>query len=340
MAPLLDIRDLTVVFDTDEGPVRAVDRASFAIAPGQIFGLVGESGCGKSVTAMSLLRLLPTPPARIAGGRVLFNGEDLLRLPIRDLQRLRGRAISMIFQEPMTALSPLHRIGRQLVEALRLHAPQDRRAATGQAREWLGRVGIPDPDGCLQAYPHQLSGGMRQRVMIAMALMHHPALIIADEPTTALDVTVQAQILDLLRAMKDRATSILLITHDMGVIWQLCDRLAVMYASQIVETGAVADIFKSPQHPYTAALLAALPPLDRRAERLPTILGQVPDPRVAIPGCRFAPRCARVMPRCHLEAPPDFATGPASVSRCWLRAPGAAAPHPEPGTGPSETRTP
>jgi oligopeptide/dipeptide ABC transporter ATP-binding protein len=320
---VLEIENLFVTFRTDEGVVRAVDHVSLAIPRGEVFGLVGESGCGKSVTALSVLRLVPSPPGRIESGAIRFQGQDLLQLPAASMRDIRGRAISMIFQEPMTALSPLHRIGRQLTEVLLVHGQGNAASRRATASEWLDRVGIPDPDRCLDAYPFQLSGGMRQRVMIAMALMLRPALIIADEPTTALDVTIQAQVLDLMREMKAAETSILLITHDMGVIWEMCDRLAVMYASEIVETGSVRDVFHAPRHPYTEALLASVPALDERAARLQAIAGQVPSALAYPTGCRFRPRCRHAFERC-TEHPELYPAGN-SFSRCMLRAPDARA---------------
>ncbi|MDA0578280.1 MAG: ABC transporter ATP-binding protein [Verrucomicrobia bacterium] len=320
MTPLLEINDLSVSFQTDEGLIRAVDHVSLSINRGEVFGLVGESGSGKTVTAMSILRLIPSPPGRIDSGSIRFDGRDLLRLPIAELRAIRGHRISVIFQEPMTALSPLHRVGAQLVEALRFHEDLPPLAAMDIARDWLGKVGIPTPADALQAYPHQLSGGMRQRVMIAMALMLKPQLIIADEPTTALDVTVQAQVLDLMRAMKATDTSILLITHDMGVIWEMCDRVAVMYASEVVEIAPVADLFESPRHPYTQALLAAVPSLAAQRTRLTTIPGQVPSPLQYPAGCHFQARCPKAFARC-TTAPPPLYGSPPHTSRCFLHDP-------------------
>ncbi|NOY80127.1 MAG: ABC transporter ATP-binding protein [Kiritimatiellaeota bacterium] len=308
MDPLLHIQDLTVQFDTDEGVLTAVEGVSLEIYPGEVLGLVGESGCGKSVTAMSVLRLVPSPPGRITGGRILFDGTDLLALPIRELRSIRGREIGMIFQEPMTALSPLHRVGRQLVETLRLHREVSRSEAWRTGADWLRKVGVPAPEERMHSYPFQLSGGMRQRVMIATALMLEPRLVIADEPTTALDVTVQAQILDLMLAVKGKDAALLLITHDMGVIWETCDRVAVMYASRIVETGPKNDVFHAPLHPYTQGLLRSIPGLQPDAERLPTIPGQVPS-LIDLPyACTFADRCPFAFERCRLERPPDYAT--------------------------------
>ncbi|HNR95064.1 MAG TPA: ABC transporter ATP-binding protein [Kiritimatiellia bacterium] len=302
-ANILDIRDLSVSFRTDEGLVQAADRVSFSIRRGETLGLVGESGCGKSVTAMSILRLIPSPPGRIDSGEILFRGQDLLKLPIEELRRVRGKSISMIFQEPMTALSPLQRIGRQMVEALQLHSRISRREAWQIGTEWLRRVGMPNPEEQMWAWPHNLSGGMRQRVLIAMALMLEPALIIADEPTTALDVTIQAQIFDLMRRMKKENESLLLITHDMAVIWEMCDRVAVMYASEIVETGTVEQVFRNPLHPYTRALMAAIPSASSKGRELYHIKGQVP-PGINYPaGCRFRERCPIAIERCGMEHP-------------------------------------
>ncbi len=258
---LLSVKDLTVHFDTDEGVVEAVNDVSLDIRPGEIVGLVGESGSGKTVTAQSILRLVPRPPARFVGGSAVFNGEDLLTLPIERLRRIRGAGISMIFQEPMTALSPLHRVGRQLSEMLRFHTSLDPEAAWKFGVEWLDKVGLPEPEQRMSFYPHHLSGGMRQRVMIAMALMLKPRLIIADEPSTALDVTVQAQIFRLLMRMKEEDTSMLLITHDLAVVWEVCDRIYVMKDSRLVERGDIEPIFREPAHDYTRSLLRAVPRL-------------------------------------------------------------------------------
>lgn len=260
--PLLSVKDLSVTFRTDDRIIRAVDQLSFDMYPGEIVGLVGESGSGKTVTGMSLLRLIPCPPGCIESGTAHFAGRDLLQLPVEELRRIRGREIGVIFQEPMTALSPLHSVGKQLVEAQQLHDPQlTGKAAWSHAVEWLEKVGIPDAADRMHAYPYQFSGGMRQRVMIAMTLMMEPRLIIADEPTTALDVTIQAQIFDLILQMKQRETALLFITHDMGVIWELCDRVLVMKDARLVESGAAVPLFAAPQEPYTRALLDAVPRL-------------------------------------------------------------------------------
>lgn len=318
MQTLLDIKNLGIEFKTDEGSVLAVDNVSFSIGKGEVVGLVGESGCGKSVTALGLLRLIPMPPGRITGGEVIFEGQDLLRLPPPELRAIRGRRISVIFQEPMSALSPLHRIGAQLVETLQLHRPMDHRSAWALSVDWLKRVGLPDPEVQMRAYPYELSGGMLQRVMIAMALMLEPSLIIADEPTTALDVTIQAQVLELLREIKNKDTSLLLITHDLGVVWEMCDRVVVMYASRVVEEGPRQELFENPAHPYTRALLDSVLSLTGRAERLSTIEGQVPSPLAYPAGCRFAERCKHTFARCRQEQPPLYRTGESRLSACFL----------------------
>lgn len=305
-AELLKVDDLTVNFETDEGRFVAVDGVSFQINRGEIVGLVGESGCGKSVTALSILRLIPSPPGQITSGKIVFNGQHLLALDIAELRQLRGRAISMIFQEPLSALSPLQRIGQQLVEVLQLHRDIDKKQAMQIGREWLGKVRIPNPEQRMYAYPHELSGGMQQRVMIAMALMQDPDLIIADEPTTALDVTIQAQVFNLIKQMRQERTSILLITHDMGVVWQMCDRVLVMYASNIVETGTKEQIFEHPSHPYTRGLLQSIPTLFGRNNRLHAIAGYVPSPFNYPSGCHFRDRCPHAFDRCAAEEPELF----------------------------------
>jgi peptide/nickel transport system ATP-binding protein/oligopeptide transport system ATP-binding protein len=301
-APLLELTSLSVTFDTDDGAVTAVDDVSLVIRPGETVGLVGESGCGKSATALSVLRLLPTPPARISGA-IRLGDDNLLSLSADALRQVRGRQIGMIFQEPMTALSPLCRIGDQLVETWQLHTDLSRPDAVARSIEWLAKVGLPEPEARMRDYPFQLSGGMRQRVMIAMAAMLEPQLIVADEPTTALDVTVQAQILALLKTVRPAGSSLLLITHDMGVIWAMCDRVAVMYASKIVESGTVDTVFAQPAHPYTEALLQSVPTLQKGAARLPAIGGQVPSPLGYPAGCRFHDRCPRATTICSADQP-------------------------------------
>ena len=300
---LLEIKDLHVQFDVDGQAVRAVDGVTLALGRGQILGIVGESGCGKSATAMSIPRLLPTPPARITRGQILFDGRDLLTMPLPELRAIRGAKIGVIFQDPLSSLSPLHRIGKQIEEVIRLHRKATPAAARATALDWLARVGIPDPAARAHAYPHELSGGMRQRVMIAMALVLEPDLIIADEPTTALDVTLQAQVLELMRKLHNKDSGVLLITHDMGVVSQMATHVAVMYAGQIVEQATAADFFAAPRHPYSTALLNALPSMDTRGKRLQAITGHVPLAGQYPAGCRFHDRCPSARPECSSEAP-------------------------------------
>ena len=292
--PLLDIKDLSIAFNTERGQIRPVRDVSVSIYPGQTVALVGESGCGKSVTALSILRLIPTPPGKVLGGQILFEGRDLLQLSERDMRSVRGKDIAMIFQEPMTSLNPVYTIGDQIVEAITLHQGVSQDEAYRIAEEALRDVGIGDAHRRLFEYPHQMSGGMRQRVMIAMALSCRPRLLIADEPTTALDVTIQAQILELLRKLqRERGMSILLITHDLGVVAENADVVAVMYASRVVEFAKVEDLFDRPQHPYTEGLFRSVPKLGKESERLETIPGQVPNPARFPSGCKFHPRCPR-----------------------------------------------
>ncbi|OXY80461.1 ABC transporter ATP-binding protein [Oceanimonas doudoroffii] len=294
MGNLLEVDNLAVSFTTEAGCFRVVDDVSFSLAPGQTLGLVGESGCGKSVTALSLLGLLPQPAGRVEKGRALFQGEDLLTLSPQQRYRLRGNKIAMIFQEPMTALNPVHTVGRQLMEVYELHRPELNKAQRRQAAlTMLRRVGIPEAEARLAAYPHQLSGGMRQRVMIAMALACEPELLICDEPTTALDVTIQAQILHLIRELqRQNNMAVIFITHDLGVVAQICDRVLVMYAGRSAEQAGVFELFEHPRHPYTRGLLASIPRLDRPGKtELPAIAGQVPSLEEQSAGCRFANRC-------------------------------------------------
>lgn len=315
---VLSVRDLAVEFDTDRGPIRAADGISFDLRAGEVLGMVGESGCGKSVTALSLLRLLPSPPGRIVGGSARFAGADLLTMPISELRAIRGKRISMIFQDPMSALSPLHRVGDQLVEALQLHTSISRQDAWAQGVDWLDRVRIPHAAERMRAWPHELSGGMRQRIVIAMALMMKPDVVIADEPTTALDVTTQAQIFNLMRELKDAQTALMLITHDMGAIWAMCDRALVMYAGQIVEQAPVRTLFRQPRHPYTAGLLRSMPRGPRTGTRLATIPGQVPSPRDYLAGCRFADRCPFVWAKCREQQPPLYPVDDTREAACHL----------------------
>ena len=315
--PLLSVDHLTTVFDTAGGPVPAVNDVSFEIRAGETLGLVGESGSGKSVTALSIMRLVQ-PPGRVAGGRLLFKGRDLLTLDDREMQRVRGAQIALIFQEPMTALNPVFRIGAQIAETLLVHGRATRREAMAKAVELLRAVRITNPEARVADYPHQLSGGMRQRVLIAMALACQPSLVIADEPTTALDVTIQAEILDLLREMQSALDlSLLLITHDLGVIAGTADRVAVMYAGRIVETGPVRDIFRNPGHPYTRGLLGSMPG-GHPGQRLRAIEGAVPPLGDLPPGCAFNPRCPDRFEPCTAAPPPDYPAGPNQTAKCYL----------------------
>ncbi|MEO8799391.1 MAG: ABC transporter ATP-binding protein [Polyangiaceae bacterium] len=325
--PLLDVKDLVTTFQTGEGELRAVDGVTFDVRQGETVGLVGESGCGKSVTSLSILRLIPSPPGKIASGQILFEGKDLVTLSEKEMRGLRGNAISMIFQEPMTSLNPVYDVGSQIVEAIRLHQKKSRREARDRAIELLGLVGIPSPKTNASAYPHELSGGMRQRVMIAMALACEPKLLIADEPTTALDVTIQAQILELLKKLQGQLKmSVLLITHDLGVIAEYTDRVVVMYAGRVVEKAPVRELFARPLHPYTKGLLGSIPRMGTeptaggKRRRLPTIEGMVPSLTHLPKGCRFADRCDMVIEICREEEPtlrpmPSEA-GPERFSRC------------------------
>ena len=318
---LLEVRDLRTCFDAESGLLRAVDGISFSVGRGRTVGLVGESGCGKSVTSLSIMGLVPMPPGRIDGGEILFEGRDVLKLCPDERRALRGGAMSMIFQEPMTSLNPVHTIGRQIVEAIRAHANISPQAARVRAIEMLELVRIPSPATRIDDYPHNLSGGMRQRVMIAMALAGGPRLLIADEPTTALDVTIQAQILELLRELRERlGMAALFITHDLGVIAEIADEVLVMYAGKIVESAGVKELFDDPQHPYTIGLLGSIPRLDADQARLATIEGAVPSPLNQARGCRFAPRCPFADRRCHDEPPPLRDTAPGHQVACW-RAP-------------------
>ena len=317
MSVLLQVSNLTTVFDTPRGPVAAVDDVSFTINQGETLGIVGESGSGKSVTALSIMRLVQ-PPGRIAGGRIVFNGQDLTTLDEKAMRRVRGAGIALIFQEPMTALNPVFTIGDQIRETLLVHGRATRRDAPAQAIALLEAVRFPDAASRVRDYPHQLSGGMRQRVLIAMALACRPSLVIADEPTTALDVTIQAEILDLLREKKAAlGLSLLLITHDLGVIADTADRVAVMYAGRIVETGLVRDVFHRPQHPYTRGLLASMPG-GAPGRRLRAIEGAVPMLGALPPGCAFNPRCPDRFDRCTSMPPPDYSVGAGHTAKCFL----------------------
>ncbi|MBU0515161.1 MAG: ABC transporter ATP-binding protein [Proteobacteria bacterium] len=314
--PLLEIDDLRTAFQTEAGVAWAVKGVSLSVDRGETFALVGESGCGKSVTALSIMGLVPSPPGRIDSGSIRFDGRDLLRISARELRRMRGRRMSMIFQEPMTSLNPVFTIGNQLVEAARVHESVRRREARCRSAEMLDLVGITDARRRMRQYPHQLSGGMRQRVMIAMALLGQPDLMIADEPTTALDVTIQAQILDLLRDLQNRlGATILLITHNLGVVAEMADRVGVMYTGQLVETGTTTQLFEAPRHPYTVGLLESLPGPGRG--RLKTIKGIVPSLLDLPLGCTFQDRCPDVFPRCYRSAPEAYSVGPGHDVRCF-----------------------
>jgi oligopeptide/dipeptide ABC transporter ATP-binding protein len=321
---ILQVDDLQTHFFTAVGTVRAVDGVSYALKAGETLGVVGESGCGKSVSALSILRLVANPPGRIVGGSIAFEGRNLLEVSETEMERIRGNEISMIFQEPMTSLNPLFTVGRQVSEAIALHQGLSRREAMGRAVEMLRQVYIPEPERRVHAYPHQLSGGMRQRVMIAMALSCNPKVLIADEPTTALDVTIQAQILDLMRELqKTFGTAIVLITHDMGVVAENADRVVVMYAGRKVEEAPAADLFDNPGHPYTRGLLGSIPHLDTAAQsdgsraRLNEIKGMVPSLFDLPPGCSFAPRCGFATDRCRAEMPALAELRPAHWVACW-----------------------
>ncbi len=316
---LLSVKNLRVHFFTAGRTVRALDGVSFEIEEGKTFGLVGETGCGKSVTALSILRLIPFPPGKIMGGEIHFRGNNLLSLSEEEIRSIRGKEISMIFQEPMTSLNPVFRIGDQMSEVIRLHQGLNRSRAWAKAEEMLERVQIPDAQRVVKQFPHQLSGGMRQRVMIAMELSCHPYLLIADEPTTALDVTIQAQILRLIQEMKREVhTSVLLITHDLGVIAEMCERVGVMYAGSIVEEAGVEEIFHAPRHPYTRGLWGAIPRIDEEKEALSVIPGMVPDLSNPPTGCKFHPRCTHRSDACDQSVPPLFAVAPGHLVACFL----------------------
>ena len=316
---LLTVSDLRTYFYTSAGVARAVDGVSFTIGAGETLGIVGESGCGKSVTALSILRLVQQPGRIEPGSRILFEGQDLLQLDNAGIRRVRGNRIAMIFQEPMTALNPVFTVGDQIGEVVRVHSSASRRDAWDRAVEMLTLVGIPAPADRARQYPHQLSGGMRQRVLIAMALVMSPALVIADEPTTALDVTIQAQILELLADLQRRfGTSIAMITHDLGVIAEVASRVVVMYGGEVVEEARVETLFTAAHHPYTEGLLHAMPRVGRRQERLAVIPGNVPPPTAWPSGCRFRDRCPYAWDRCEREHPPLYQIGAGHVSRCHL----------------------
>ncbi len=322
MAALLQVKDLKTQFFTEDGVVKAVDGVSYDVEEGETLGLVGESGCGKSVSALSILRLIPYPPGKIVGGEILFEGEDILKMDEEEIRHIRGNRIAMVFQEPMTSLNPVLTIGRQLTEALELHLKLDPPAARKRAAELLEMVGIPEAMNRLNDYPHQYSGGMRQRVMIAMALSCNPKLLLADEPTTALDVTIQAQILEIMaRLSRELGTAVVIITHNLGVVARYADRVNVMYAGKVVETATAKELYANPRHPYTIGLLKSVPRLDQgRKDRLVPIEGAPPDLINPPTGCSFAPRCAYRIEKCITEEPPLMATGNETrhMSACWV----------------------
>lgn len=318
---LLEIKDLCVEFKTMAGTVHAVDHLSYTLHRGEKLGIVGESGSGKSVSSLAMMQLIPNPPGKVTGGQILYNGKDLVKLSEREMEKIRGNEISMIFQEPMTSLNPIIRCGKQIAESLRLHRGMKKKEAMEEAIKMMQAVGIANPAVRAYEYPHQMSGGMRQRVMIAMALACQPQILIADEPTTALDVTIQAQILDLIRDLNQSMnTSVVFITHDLGVVSELCDTVIVMYNGHIVEKAPVADIFREPLHPYTQGLLSAIPRITKERKPLSTIEGMVPNPVERIKGCRFWPRCPKACDRCRKEEPPVFSAEENRQVRCWLYA--------------------
>jgi len=316
--PILEVRSLSVYFSTEEGIIKAVEDVSFEIYPSEILCLVGESGCGKSVTALSILKLIPSPPGEIISGRIIFNGRDITKLSEKEMEKIRGNEISMIFQEPMTSLNPVFTIGDQIIEAIELHQRLKRNEARKKAIEILGKVKIPLPDKRIDDYPHQLSGGMRQRAMIAMALSCEPKLLIADEPTTALDVTIQAQVLSLLKEIQSEMDmAIMLITHDLGIVSEIADRVAVMYGGRLVETGPIDDIFNHTSHPYTKGLLDSIPKIEEKIKRLNAIPGQVPNPMDLPQGCKFHPRCSMAVEECRNIEPQLFKVNGNHFSRCF-----------------------
>jgi len=319
MEKIIEVKDLKTYFKVDHGWLRAVDGISFHIAKGEIFGLAGETGCGKSVTALSILKLIQQPPGLIAGGEILFRNQSILKMTERSLRSIRGNMISMIFQDPITFLDPVFSVQTQLLEPIMLHQKLNKKEALLKATELLNLVGISDPEMRLKDYPHQLSGGMCQRIMIAAALSCHPDLLIADEPTTALDVTIQAQILHLMKDLRDKmGTAILLITHDLGVIAEMCDRLAIMYAGHVVEEGGVFSIFERPLHPYTQGIISCIPNVDKPMDRLATITGTVPSLTEPLAGCPFESRCSKRLSVCRRSSPPEIYVDRAHRVSCFL----------------------
>jgi peptide/nickel transport system ATP-binding protein len=317
--PVLKVKNLQTSFLTDNGEVAAVDDIDFHINEGEILGVVGESGCGKSVTSLSIMGLVPSPPGKIVGGEIIYKGEDLTKATEKRMRQIRGNEIAMIFQEPMTSLNPLFTIGNQIMETIRIHHNWTKTQVRERAIEMLELVGLSNVESLLNNYPHQLSGGMRQRVMIAMAMVCHPQVLIADEPTTALDVTIQAQILKLMKKLnQDYKTAIMLITHDLGVVAEVCQRVVVMYAGKVVEEGDIDSIFKFPKHPYTIGLIKSVPDMREKVDRLYSIPGNVPKPGSIKEGCRFAARCEHAYDRCLRESPELYQTGEGQRARCFL----------------------
>lgn len=317
---ILEVKDLETTFFTDDGNIAAVDHISFVIREGEVLGIVGESGCGKSVTSLSIMGLVPSPPGKITSGEILLEGQNLVNFSEKQMRSIRGKDIAMIFQEPMTSLNPLFTVGNQLTEAILIHNKKwSRKQVNDKAIEIMKLVGLPRAEQLMKDYPHQLSGGMRQRVMIAMALVCNPKVLIADEPTTALDVTIQAQILKLMKDLNERLnTAVLLITHDLGVVAETCERVIVMYAGQIVEEAPVVEIFRNPQHPYTKGLIQSVPDMRYKKEKLYSIPGNVPKPGSIKAGCRFAPRCEYAMERCLTMNPPLYQSSSTHEARCFL----------------------
>ena len=315
---ILEIKDLCVEFQTVEGVVHAVDHLNYTLHKGEKLGIVGESGSGKSVSSLGMMQLIPNPPGRITGGEILYHGKDLVKASEKEMQKIRGNEISMIFQEPMTSLNPIIKCGKQIAESLRLHRGMKKKEAMEEAVRMMQAVGIANPEVRAHEYPHQMSGGMRQRVMIAMALACQPQILIADEPTTALDVTIQAQILDLIRELNESmGTSVVFITHDLGVVSELCDTVIVMYTGHIVEQAPVKELFESPKHPYTKGLLNAIPKITRERNPLETIEGMVPNPTERIEGCSFSPRCPYATDQCRKVEPPMAELSDGRLVRCW-----------------------
>ena len=316
---ILEINDLCVEFRTVEGTVKAVNKLTYYLRKGEKLGIVGESGSGKSVSSLAVMKLIPNPPGKITEGSIIYNGKDLVNATEKEMQKIRGNEISMIFQEPMTSLNPIIKCGKQIAEVIRLHQGLGKKEAMEKAIEMMKAVGIANPEARAHEYPHQMSGGMRQRVMIAMALACRPHILIADEPTTALDVTIQAQILDLIRKLNEEMeTSVVFITHDLGVVSELCDTVMVMYCGRIVEKTSVENLFAEPLHPYSVGLLRAIPKITKERDPLETIEGVVPNPTERISGCSFWPRCPHATEKCKVDEPPMVRTGAGRYVRCWL----------------------